>query len=139
MAKAPKVTSFSAEHYPDAPEWFGTFLRQLNSFVGDTAAVMAGGISLKGNLDAQLVEIVIDVGANLDDAFEDPKRVALKTKSRPQAVLVVSAENLDNAEQKYTDGLFATWTDLGTGQISIKYIAGLPTSARHRVTLLILA
>ena len=78
----PSVFRFKREDYPDAPEWFGQFLGQLNLYTNPVYSILNGGVTFQNLATPQIYSLTITASSQTRFTFQNPLRIP------PSAVLV---------------------------------------------------
>lgn len=132
--KAPQPMQVRLEAYPDAPDWFVDFAKQLNSHTDDVRGALSKRLTLGDNLAGDLAERTFTTGASVDaDAPPFPLLITPSFEGKPRQLQVVDIEDLDTGAA-FTTPVFATWQWDGE-RVSVRFLTGLSASTRYRVVL----
>lgn len=128
--KLPRLRSLSGETFGDAPEWFKTFLDQLNTFLFDVYG------SLSGLSDIEIVEDI--VFTTTSGSALSYVRLQNPLDSRPRSVQLAYIRPTQPASSTALTVGNPIWRLNDSGQIIIDHIGGLEASTQYRASFLVL-
>lgn len=109
------------------------FERNINQWTRDVRNILFRSILFSENIRCEIKTITFST----DTA---PSVISLSVfKTRPFAVQVMSATNIDTNDGVYMTGNAVSWTFDASGTINIQSISGLSSATRYSVTLALLA
>jgi hypothetical protein len=141
MAKLPTINTLRKEDMPDAPEWMGPLITQLNSFMSSVYYALDRDITFDENIAASLKQISFTTRSDYTSASPvtagfEVKKIFNPLKSKPVGVHLVKIVDL-TAYKVITNPVTIHW-DYLDGYVNIRYVTGLADSNKYEINLLIL-
>lgn len=132
MPSPPALRRIDKQQFPEAPEWFGRFLEQLNPFLIDVTSALTARLAIEQNVLAQVGTLVINTGDDVSTAF--PRFVSLKF--RPRTFQIVGAKNLTLGPNAIFVTSPGSTHDMTTGGVNLRYVSGLDANSKFEITFL---
>lgn len=130
MAKLPKNKKLIQEDFPSQRSWIAKLLQPLNQFMETVALALDKGLTVGENLDAQIAQVVVTGGEEVS--------FSIRTRSRPQGLLVTRVEIIGGNEVALTEAVWPTWeVDPVNNTVKISSWIGLDSGTRYRITLFV--
>lgn len=131
MAAPPRFKAFSREDFPDAPEWFTTFLLPLNETVGGLVNALSRRLTRSENLlAAGKTGIEFSTQATVDNTW--PLRLKNELPIRPSHLWATRLERADGGHISTPWSL--TWRLAQSGEVEIR-MQGLTASTKYRLSI----
>ena len=136
MAKPPTSTRFLLDGYPDAPEWFATFLVDLNTSWNQVVGALSSNLTRGENVTGKVYEnlSVVVPGVYTPDTAPFPILLPMPATGIPKAIWVGKVTVVTGSIPTAANQIF--WEVAGDGRkIRVRYITGLAINSSYKLNL----
>lgn len=132
QSNLPTAFQFKREDFPDADEWFGQFLIQLNLFANPVYNILNGDVTYQNLMAPQLYTTTVTAPAagDVTFTFTNPLRV------QPRGVILGNVYEQGDTTAHPTDPVVVYW-HLSQNMIIVDRITNLTASTQYSVTLVV--
>lgn len=137
MANLPTIKSLRREDIPDAPEWVGSLLTPLNSFISSVYYALDKDITFTENIASSIKEVTLTTRTDYSTNPENFEKISIANpiRTKPVGVQLVKIANLGTYAPIYSSTSLH-W-DFLDGYVRIHYVSGLDNSVKYGMNLLI--
>lgn len=122
---------FTAESFPEAPEWFLTFLSGINQNLQELQSINTNGITISENLNQEIIETNFK-----NESVSFPLNLKTKFNTVPKGLHVIYCLNTDDSTMP-SDTPWIAW-EYANQNLKITSISNLTSAKFYKIRLLVI-